>query len=52
MVDNAVALSARFSALSGPPGWRFASRVFEGETHSSVIWPAINPMLDFALKDA
>ena len=52
MVDNAVELSARFSALSGPPGWRFASRVFEGETHSSVIWPAINPMLDFALKDA
>lgn len=51
MVDNAVELSARFSALSGPPGWRFGSRVFDGETHSSVVWPAINPMLDFALKD-
>jgi hypothetical protein len=36
MVDNAVELSAR---------------VFEGETHAGVVWPAINPMLDFALKD-
>ena len=52
MVDNAVELSARFSALAGPTGWRFASRVFEGETHAGVVWPAINPMLDFALKDA
>lgn len=52
MVDNAVELSARFSALSGPPGWRFASKVFEGETHTGVVWPAINPLLDFALKDA
>lgn len=51
MVDNAVELSARFRALSGPTGWRFASRVFEGETHTGVPWPAINPMLDFALKD-
>ena len=51
MVDNAVELSARFSALSGPPGWRFASRVFDGETHTGVVWPAINPLLDFALKD-
>ncbi|MCA3739729.1 alpha/beta hydrolase-fold protein [Phenylobacterium sp.] len=52
MVDNAVELSARFSALSGPPGWRFASKIFEGETHTGVVWPAINPLLDFALKDA
>ncbi|MCA6225206.1 MAG: alpha/beta hydrolase, partial [Phenylobacterium sp.] len=52
MVDNAVELSARLGALAGPPGWRFASRVFEGETHTGVVWPAINPLLDFALKDA
>jgi predicted alpha/beta superfamily hydrolase len=52
MVDNAVELSARLGALAGPPGWRFASRVFEGETHTGVVWPAINPLLDFALRDA
>jgi hypothetical protein len=51
-VDNAVELSARLGALAGPPGWRFASRVFEGETHTGVVWPAINPLLDFALRDA
>ena len=52
MIDNAVELSTRLAALPSPAGWRFASRVFQGETHTGVVWPAINPLLDFALKDA
>ena len=52
MIDNAMALAARLMALKGGPGYRVESYVFKGESHMSVPYAALNPMLDFALPPA
>jgi predicted alpha/beta superfamily hydrolase len=49
MVDNARDLSVRLSGLNGRSGYGFKSHVFKDETHNSVPWAAIEPILDFAL---
>jgi predicted alpha/beta superfamily hydrolase len=49
MVDNAVALGKRLSALKGGPGYKVVYRVFEGETHGSVPWATFKPAFDLAL---
>lgn len=50
MVDSAVQLATRLQA--SPTGGRnIRQQVFEGQSHNSVPWAAINPMLDFALGD-
>jgi predicted alpha/beta superfamily hydrolase len=49
MIDNAVALAARLKALKGGPGYRVESHVFNGASHMSVPYAALNAMLDFSL---
>jgi hypothetical protein len=49
MVDNVRALAARLKMLKGGPGYRVGSKVFEGQSHMSVPFAALNTMLDFAL---
>lgn len=49
MVGNVERLGARLSALKGANGYRIESHVFTGQTHSSVPWPAIGPILEFAV---
>ena len=49
MVDNAQGLARRLAALKGGPNYRVSARVFEGESHASVPFAALNTALDFAL---
>jgi predicted alpha/beta superfamily hydrolase len=49
MVDNVKKLATRLAALKNAKGYRIQSRVFEGQTHNSVPWAAIGPMLEFAI---
>lgn len=51
MIDRAADLAARLKALPAPAGYQIGYRVFEGQTHNSVPWAALNPLLDFALAD-
>lgn len=50
MVSNATALGKRLEALSGTGSYAASTRVFDGETHISVGWAAVGPLLDFALS--
>jgi predicted alpha/beta superfamily hydrolase len=49
MVDSARDLAARLGALKGAAGYEVRGRVFEGESHVSVGWAALNLLLNFAL---
>ena len=49
MVDNARGLGGRLGALDGAPGWEVRTTVYDGESHLSVAWRALNAFLDFAL---
>lgn len=48
MKSNVVDLAARLRHVLEPQS--MALRVFAGETHNSVPWTAINPVLDFTLQ--
>lgn len=50
MITNVLALADRLKALKAPAGCEVETIVFEGETHLSVIPPAISRGLRFALK--
>lgn len=50
MVDNVRALGARLGKLSGKPDYRVVTRVFPGETHTSVMAAAVSRGVGFALK--
>jgi predicted alpha/beta superfamily hydrolase len=52
MVDNAKALAARLKMLKGASGYEVKSDVFAGESHMSVPFASLNPMLTFALAPA
>ncbi len=52
MVDNAEMLAARLKALKGAPGYEVKSQVFAGESHMSVPFASLNPLLTFALAPA
>ena len=49
MVDNASELATRLTALKGAAGYKVESKVFDGQSHMSVPWEALNTMLYFAL---
>jgi hypothetical protein len=49
MVDNVKKLAARLGALNNAKGYRLQSRVFEDQTHNSMPWAAIGPVLEFAI---
>ena len=49
MVDNASELATRLTALKGAAGYKVESKVFDGQSHMSVPWEALNTMLNFAL---
>jgi predicted alpha/beta superfamily hydrolase len=50
MVSNAMDLGARLKALPAAAGYEAHTRVFAGETHISVGWAAVGPLLEFALS--
>ena len=50
MVDNARDLAADLSARDTRHRLTLASQIFEGQSHNSVPWAAINPVLDFAIS--
>jgi hypothetical protein len=49
MVDNVERLATRLGALKNTKGYRIRSQVFEDQTHNSVPWAAIGPVLEFAI---
>ena len=49
MVGNVVDLHAALSQFFASRQANLAMTVFKGDTHNSVPWTALNPMLDFAL---
>jgi hypothetical protein len=52
MIRNAMDLGDRLKALPGAADYTAHARVFTGETHISVGWAAVGPLLDFALSPA
>jgi predicted alpha/beta superfamily hydrolase len=50
MVSNAMELGDRLKALPTTAGYTASSRVFDGESHISVGWAAVGPLLNFALS--
>jgi len=52
MVDNAVELGQRLSALKGAPGYEVNTVVFADETHDSVEQAAVSRAVYFAAKGA
>lgn len=49
MVGNTLDFSARLRPFFKERGLRYSSVIFNGETHNTVPWAAINPVLRFAL---
>jgi predicted alpha/beta superfamily hydrolase len=49
MVDNVRDLGARLTAVHGAPGYDVETHVFEGQSHNSEPWAAVDPTIDFAL---
>lgn len=49
MVTDASQLAARLTRLKGGPGYRVESKVFEGQSHVSVPWEALNTLLAYGL---
>ncbi|MGY3230367.1 putative alpha/beta superfamily hydrolase [Luteibacter sp. HA06] len=49
MVGNVVDFTALMRPLFQDHGMAFESRIFEGETHNTVSWTAVNPVLQFVL---
>jgi predicted alpha/beta superfamily hydrolase len=49
MVDNVRELATSLKAWGRAHGLTINSRVFDHQTHNSVPWVAIDPILDFAL---
>ncbi|WP_206240068.1 alpha/beta hydrolase [Novosphingobium terrae] len=49
MVGNAQDMAATLRPYFAARHWPMGFQIFEGQTHNSVPWSAINPFLDFAL---
>jgi predicted alpha/beta superfamily hydrolase len=49
MVGNVEKLAARLSALRRAHGYQVKLRVFKDQTHNSVPWAALGPMLEFSI---
>ncbi len=49
MVGNTLDLSATIRPFFKERNLRFLSRIFDGETHNTAPWAAVNPILRFAL---
>jgi predicted alpha/beta superfamily hydrolase len=49
MVGNVENLAARLSGLKAGHGYQVKSRVFKDETHNSVPWAALGPILEFSI---
>jgi predicted alpha/beta superfamily hydrolase len=49
MVGNVKDFAAEMQPFFAKQGMPFESRIFEGETHNTVPWAAVNPMVRFAL---
>lgn len=52
MVGNASDMAADLQPIFASHAMGFKARVFEGDTHNSMPWSAINPVLDFAFPRA
>ena len=49
MVGNATDLARRLAKLKGAPGYVVQTKVFPGQSDSSIPWEALNTMVNFAL---